>query len=88
LTAVPAALFGIPQRGLLAEGKVADLVLFDPDTVAAQPPEYTYDFPRHGRRLISRATGIVATFVAGTQVFDHGEHTGALPGRVLRSYER
>ena len=88
LTAVPAALFGIPNRGLLAEGKVADLVLFDPDTVAAQPPEYTYDFPRQGRRLISRATGIVATFVAGTQVFDHGEHTGALPGRVLRSYER
>jgi N-acyl-D-aspartate/D-glutamate deacylase len=88
LTAVPAALFGIPNRGLLAEGKVADLVLFDPDTVAAQPPEYVYDFPRQGRRLISRATGIVATFVAGTQVFDHGEHTGALPGRVLRSYEQ
>jgi N-acyl-D-aspartate/D-glutamate deacylase len=88
LTAVPAALFGIPNRGLLAEGKVADLVLFDPATVAAQPPRYAYDFPRNGRRLISKAEGVLATFVAGTQVFDHGEHTGALPGRVLRSYER
>jgi N-acyl-D-aspartate/D-glutamate deacylase len=88
LTAVPATLFGIPNRGLLAEGKVADLVLFDPDTVTAKPPEYVHDFPRNGRRLISKAEGIAATFVAGTQVFDHGQHTGVLPGRVLRSYER
>jgi N-acyl-D-aspartate/D-glutamate deacylase len=87
LTAAPAALFGIPNRGVLAEGKVADLVLFDPDTVAPRPPEYAYDFPRGGRRLISRADGVIATFVAGTQVFDRGAHTGALAGRVLRSYE-
>ena len=87
LTSVPAALFGIPNRGVLAEGKVADLVLFDPDTVAPKPPEYAYDFPRGGRRLISKAEGVVATFVAGTQVFDRGAHTGALAGRVLRSHE-
>jgi N-acyl-D-aspartate/D-glutamate deacylase len=87
LTAVPASLFGIPQRGVLAPGKVADLVLFDPATVAARPAEYVYDFPRQGRRLISRADGIVATFVAGTQLYDQGNHTGAMPGRILRSYE-
>jgi N-acyl-D-amino-acid deacylase len=87
LTAVPAALFGIPQRGILAEGKVADLVLFDPATVAAQAPEYAYDFPRQGRRLIARSEGVMATFVAGVQVYDHHTHTGALPGRILRSYE-
>jgi N-acyl-D-aspartate/D-glutamate deacylase len=87
LTAVPAALFGIPQRGTLAPGQVADLVLFDPQTVAARPPEYAHDFPRQGRRLIARADGVVATFVAGTQVYEQGTHTGALPGRVLRSYE-
>ena len=85
LTAVPAALFGIPQRGILAEGAVADLVLFDPQTVAAKPPEYVRDFPCQGRRLISRAEGIVATFVAGTQVYAQGVHTGAFPGRVLHS---
>jgi len=87
LTAVPAALFGIPNRGVLAAGKVADLVLFDPTTVAAQAPEYAYDFPRQGRRLIARSEGIIATFVAGTQVYEHSTHTGALPGRILRSYE-
>ena len=87
LTAVPARLFGIPNRGVLAEGKVADLVLFDPHTVTAKPPEYAHDFPRQGRRLIAKAEGVHATFVAGTQVFDHGTHTGELPGRVLRSYE-
>jgi N-acyl-D-aspartate/D-glutamate deacylase len=87
LTAVPAALFGIPNRGVLAESKVADLVLFDPTTVAAQAPEYAYDFPRQGRRLIARSEGVIATFVAGTQVYDHSTHTGAFPGRILRSYE-
>ena len=46
LTAVPAALLGIPNRGMLAEGYVADLVLFDPQTVAAKAPEYARDFPR------------------------------------------
>jgi len=85
LTAVPAALFGIPNRGILAEGNVADLVLFDPQTVAAKPPEYVRDFPRQGRRLISRAEGVIATFVAGTQVYAQGTHTGAFPGHVLRS---
>lgn len=85
LTAVPAALFGIPQRGTLAPGKIADLVLFDPQTVAARPAEYAYDFPHQGRRMIARAEGIMATFVAGHQVYDRGTHTGALPGRVLRS---
>jgi N-acyl-D-aspartate/D-glutamate deacylase len=85
LTAVPAALFGIPNRGMLAEGNVADLVLFDPQTVAAKPPEYVRDFPRQGRRLISKAEGIVATFVRGTQVYAQGTHTGTFPGRVLRS---
>jgi len=87
LTQVPATLFGIPDRGVLQEGKVADLVLFDPATVAAKPPKYAYDLPCNGRRLVSEAEGIVATFVAGTQLYDDGKHTGAMPGRILRSYE-
>jgi N-acyl-D-aspartate/D-glutamate deacylase len=87
LTSVPAELFGIPNRGTLAAGKAADLVLFDPDTVAPKAPEYAYDFPNKGRRLISRAEGVMATYVAGEQVFERGAHTGALAGRVLRSHE-
>jgi N-acyl-D-amino-acid deacylase len=50
-------------------------------------PEYVYDFPNKGRRLISRAEGVMATYVAGEQVFERGVHTGALAGRVLRSHE-
>src|SRR5437667_8191662 len=86
LTAVPAALFGIPQRGTLAVGQVADLVLLDPATVTSKAPEYVQALPHNGRRLIARAEGIVGTFVAGTQLYDHQTYTGALPGRVLRSY--
>ena len=64
---------------------MADLVLFDPQTVAARPAEYVRDLPAQGRRLIAKAEGIVATFVAGIQVYAQGTHTGAFPGRVLRS---
>jgi N-acyl-D-aspartate/D-glutamate deacylase len=85
LTQVPATVFGIPDRGVLAEGKVADLVLFDPDTVTAKTPRYAYDLPCNGRRLVAESEGIKATFVAGTQLYDDGKHTGAMPGRVLRS---
>jgi N-acyl-D-aspartate/D-glutamate deacylase len=82
---VPARIFGIPDRGVLAAGKVADLVLFDPDTVTAKTPRYAYDLPCHGRRLVSESEGIKATFVAGTQLYDAGQHTGAMPGCILRS---
>lgn len=76
-----------PNRGVLAAGKVADLVLFDPDRVTSKQPEFADDFPLGGRRLIAKAEGIEATFLAGTQLYNHGEHTGELPGRILRSYE-
>lgn len=87
LTQVPATVFGIPDRGVLAPGKVADLVLFDPATVTAKTPHYAYDLPCNGRRLVSESEGIRATFVAGTQLYDEGKHTGAMPGRILRSHE-
>jgi N-acyl-D-amino-acid deacylase len=87
LTQVPATVFGIPNRGVLAEGKVADLVLFNPDTVTAKTPKYAYDLPCNGRRLVSESEGIKATFVSGIQLYEDGNHTGAMPGRILRSYE-
>ena len=87
LTQVPARVFGIPNRGVLAEGKAADLVLFDPDTVTAKTPRYAYDLPCNGRRLVAESEGIKATFVSGVQLYADGKHTGAMPGRILRSHE-
>ena len=87
MTSVPAKIYNIPDRGILAEGNVADLVLFDPDNVISKRPEYVSDLPLNGRRLIAKAEGIIATWVAGKLLYDNGVHTGEKPGRVLRSYE-
>jgi N-acyl-D-aspartate/D-glutamate deacylase len=87
LTSVPADFFGIPKRGRIAPGLVADLTLFDPDTVDAQDPEYVWDLPGGGKRFVARATGIKATVVSGQILYQDGEHQGGLPGKVLRSYE-
>jgi N-acyl-D-aspartate/D-glutamate deacylase len=85
LTSEVAALFGIPDRGVIAPGKVADLVLFDPPTVDDLPAEYVWDLPGGAKRLVARARGVHATLVGGRIVHREGLPTGALPGAVLRS---
>jgi N-acyl-D-amino-acid deacylase len=84
LTSVPAQLYGLTDRGVLANNKVADLVLFDPDQVDAEQPHLVADLPLGALRLISRARGVAAVFVAGKQILADGEFTGQYPGRVLR----
>ncbi|MGE4652123.1 MAG: amidohydrolase family protein, partial [Myxococcota bacterium] len=84
LTLEPASAFGFHDRGLLREGLVADLVVFDPERVGPQLPELVHDLPGGARRLLQRATGIAASVVAGQVLMRDGEHTGALPGRILR----
>jgi len=75
MTATPAARLGLPDRGLLRDGFKADIVVFDPMTVAATA---TYEDPR------SYPVGIDWVIVNGEVVVAHGEHSGALPGRALR----
>ncbi|MBI3247834.1 MAG: amidohydrolase family protein [Deltaproteobacteria bacterium] len=87
LTSVPADLFGIPKRGRLAPGLVADLTLFDPDTVDAKDPEYVWDLPGGGKRFVAKSAGIKSTIVSGQVLYQDGEHQGGLPGKVLRSYD-
>ena len=75
LTSLPATRFGLRGRGRIAEGYFADLVVFDPVTVGskatfARPAVYP--------------TGIPHVMVNGQIVVDHGHHTGALPGQILR----
>ena len=84
LSFVPASHWGLGGRGLLREGWNADVVIFDPQSVAPQLPEVVYDLPAGARRLKQQATGFLATVVNGETVLRHNEHTGALPGRLLR----
>jgi N-acyl-D-amino-acid deacylase len=75
MTGGSAAALGLQDRGLLREGYWADIVLFDPQQIADQA---TFDNPHQF------ATGLSTVMVNGTVVIDQGEHTGTLPGRVLR----
>ena len=68
----------------MREGLVADLNVFDPNTVAPAMPTVVHDLPAGEPRLKQTATGFLATVVAGEVVHDRGEHTGALPGRLIR----
>jgi N-acyl-D-amino-acid deacylase len=88
LTAEPAEVFGITDRGRLAPGLAADLTVFDPATVGCSPLRRVYDFPAGADRLVSDARGIRAVVVNGVVVREDGRDAvdpeGPLPGRVLR----
>ena len=84
LSFVPASHWGLASRGLLREGWQADVVIFDPETVAPQVPTLTYDLPAGARRLQQKADGFLATIVNGEVVLQSNEHTGTLPGQLLR----
>jgi N-acyl-D-aspartate/D-glutamate deacylase len=79
-----AELYGLNDRGLVAPGRRADLNLIDYDGLAFGPPRMAHDFPAGAPRLVQRATGYKATFVAGIQTVDEDEFTGALPGQLIR----
>ncbi|HJU09405.1 MAG TPA: amidohydrolase family protein [Candidatus Binataceae bacterium] len=79
-----ASFWGLKGRGLLREGNYADVVVFDPATVAPQMPTLEYDLPAGARRLKQKAVGIKATIVNGEVLLRDNEHTGALPGKLLR----
>jgi N-acyl-D-amino-acid deacylase len=75
LTSLPAENLKLDRRGRLKKGYYADVVVFDPNTICDNA---TYEKPHQ------YATGVVHVFVNGTQVLKDGEHTGAMPGRVVR----
>jgi len=84
LTFDPASLWGFHDRGLVQEGRVADLVVFDPAQIGPALPSAAHDLPGGAVRLVQEATGIAATVVNGEILLRDGAHTGALPGRLLR----
>jgi N-acyl-D-amino-acid deacylase len=83
-----AELYGLTDRGLVAPGMKADLNVIDYEALSFGPPRMAFDLPAGGRRLVQRASGYVATFCSGVQTVDHDEHTGALPGTLLRGPQR
>ncbi|MGY0059261.1 N-acyl-D-amino-acid deacylase family protein [Streptomyces sp. LZ34] len=85
LTDDPARLFGLRERGRVAEGYHADLVLFDPERIDAGQAKLVHDLPGDSPRLDSRAIGIVSVRVGGVETIRDDQVTGALPGTVLRS---
>jgi len=85
LTDVQASLYGIRDRGRLAEGGFADVVVFDEDRVAPGPVRTRHDLPAGAGRLYADAEGIEHVLVNGTDIVAGGELTGARPGALLRS---
>jgi len=76
--------WGFHDRGLIREGMVADIVVFNPDTIGPMMPEVVCDLPAGAKRLRQKAHGVANTIVGGKTVLRNGEHTGALPGKLLR----
>lgn len=85
MTGEPAALFGLKDRGRIAPGAWADLVLFDPQTVATGMIHTRRDLPGGNERMFAEAKGIARVLVNGRDIVVDGQPTGELPGKVLRS---
>jgi N-acyl-D-aspartate/D-glutamate deacylase len=85
ITSAPASLFGLRDRGVLREGAIADVVVFDPDSVGAEDAMLVTDLPGDSARLTAGSKGIVRVLVGGVPVVEHGAPTGATPGVLLRS---
>jgi len=84
LTFVPASNWGLQNRGLLRTGMAADVIVFDPEKIAPMLPTLDHDLPAGARRLKQKATGLKTTIVNGQVLLKNNEHTGALPGQLLR----
>lgn len=77
--------FGFKDRGRIATGYNADIVIFDENNIGRAPSYLRYDVPGGAYRVYCEATGVPHVFVNGVRIVKDGEHTGAMPGTVLRS---
>jgi len=86
-TSQAARWIGLSDRGVVGEGMVADLALFDLDHLECLPKEQNSDLPGGETRWVQRAAGVEGVLVAGTSTILQGRETGDLPGRVIRGTE-
>jgi N-acyl-D-aspartate/D-glutamate deacylase len=85
ITSSPASLFGLKDRGVLREGAIADVVVFDPETIGSEDATLVRDLPGDSARLTAGSHGVVRVLVSGTAIVEDGKATGATPGVTLRS---
>jgi N-acyl-D-aspartate/D-glutamate deacylase len=85
MTSAPASLFGLRDRGVIREGAIADLVMFDPETVGSDEARLVKDLPGDSARLTAGSFGVARVWVSGTVVVADSTPTGATPGTVLKS---
>ena len=85
MTQVPAELFGLRDRGTIAEGKLADIVVIDPETVGSENAKMVADLPGGCERLTAGSFGVERVLVNGTAVIVDGQATGNTPGTLLKS---
>ena len=83
-TLMPATVHGLTDRGVLREGAKADLLVLDPSRLAAGVSHVVSDFPAGSSRYVVGAEGYHFVVVNGEVLLEEGEHTGALPGEVVR----
>lgn len=83
MSAMPARIMGLTDRGKLAAGMKADLNVIDLVRVSERMPEYVRDFPNGAGRFVQRARGYRATLCNGVPVLEHDEHTGVRGGVVV-----
>ena len=85
LTAVPADLYGLVDRGRIVEGAFADVVVLDEHTVGSNETTFRTDLPAGATRLFADARGIDHVICNGSEIVEHGEFTPRRPGSILRS---
>ncbi len=83
LTGELAQAWGLGERGLIREGYAADLVIFDPDTIARGKEEFVSDFPGEARRYVCHARGVDTVIVNGAIVREGGAYTDARAGVIV-----
>ena len=88
VTSVPAGIYGIKGRGEIAAGKHADLLLFDPDTVARGPKRVVNDLPAGAARITTDGIGVHGVWVNGQRIVDTDGiiESENLPGTLLREF--
>jgi len=87
LTRQPAELYSLNDRGLLATGMKADINVIDFAALKLKTPHIVHDLPAGGKRFLQHAEGLEATIVSGEVIYQQGQSTGALPGKLVRGQQ-